>query len=220
MRKARRLDTDSYLQPLDLTDMDYSNELWIAVQDTDERNAQLALRIWDDNGLDVKEDVLPQLLGSLGKHNYVYALHSFANISMLGHSSAFVRTSAAIAIAEAVGQTPDSAASAVEQLAAAYKSAAKEKMPVYDQFGMLIEESLHQQDPWQERVAIAETFGHLAALLHASEVVSFFHLLIDEQALGDRSEAVRSKMLEVSLHEYSSSRYDAMTYDVHIDRLE
>lgn len=48
--------------------MDYSNEVWIAVQDTDERNAQLALRIWDDNGLDVKEEVLPQLLNSLGEH--------------------------------------------------------------------------------------------------------------------------------------------------------
>lgn len=47
--------------------MDYSNELWIAVQDIDERNAQLALRVWDDNGLDVKEDILPQLLNSLGK---------------------------------------------------------------------------------------------------------------------------------------------------------
>ena len=48
--------------------MDYSNEIWIAVHDTDERNAQLALRIWDENGLDVKEDVLPQLLDSLGAH--------------------------------------------------------------------------------------------------------------------------------------------------------
>lgn len=48
--------------------MDYSNEVWIAVQDTDERNAQLALRIWDDNGLDVKGEILPQLLHSLGEH--------------------------------------------------------------------------------------------------------------------------------------------------------
>ena len=179
--------------------MDYSNELWIAVQDTDERNAQLALRIWDDNGLDVKEDVLPQLLGSLGKHNNNEHCVFLTNKSVIGHSSAFVRISAAIAIAEAVGQMPDSAASAVQQLATAYKSAAKEKMPEYDQFGMLVEESLHQQDPWQERVAIAETFGHLASLLHASEVASFFRLLIDEQALGDRSETVRVKMLEVRL---------------------
>lgn len=70
-------------------------------------------------------------------------------------------------------------------------------MPEYDQFGMLVEESLHQQDPWQERVAIAETFGHLASLLHPSEVTVFFRLLIEDQALGDRSETVRSKMLEV-----------------------
>lgn len=92
---------------------------------------------------------------------------------------------------------PDSVSIAVEQLSKAYKDAAKEKLPVYDQFGMLVEESLHQQDPWQERVAIAETFGHLASLLQPSDVAKIFHLLIDEQALGDRSEAVRGKMLDV-----------------------
>lgn len=47
--------------------MDYSNELWIAVQDADERNAQLASHIWDENGLDVNESILPTLLQSLGQ---------------------------------------------------------------------------------------------------------------------------------------------------------
>lgn len=93
---------------------------------------------------------------------------------------------------------PDSAPAAVALLCDAYKTAAKEKMPEYDQFGMLVEESLHQQDPWEERVAIAETFGHLAPLLQSSEVNTFFRLLINDQGLGDRSEAVRGKMLEVS----------------------
>lgn len=94
---------------------------------------------------------------------------------------------------------PDAAAGSVKLLSEAYKVAAREKMPEYDQFGMLVEASLHQQDPWQERVAIAETFGHMASLLGPSEVTAFFRLLIDEQGLGDRSEAVRSKMLDVSL---------------------
>jgi hypothetical protein len=47
--------------------MEYSNELWIAVQDSDERNAQLATSIWEDNGLDVSEDALTQLLAVLGR---------------------------------------------------------------------------------------------------------------------------------------------------------
>lgn len=110
-----------------------------------------------------------------------------------------MRSSAALAIAEAVRQMPESVSTAVQRLSDAYKLAAKEKLPVYDQFGMLVEESLHQQDPWQERVAIAETFGHLAAILQPSDVAEIFRLLINGQALGDRSEAVRGKMLEVSL---------------------
>lgn len=56
-----------FLQPLDLTDLDYCNEVWIAVQDSDERNAQLAASIWEDNGLDVTEDSLPKLLAELGE---------------------------------------------------------------------------------------------------------------------------------------------------------
>lgn len=79
-------------QPLDLTDMDYSNALWIAVQDTDERNAALALRIWDDNGLDVKEDILPQILGSLGKY-FVAIAHLPRSESPLFRAQIRIRTS-------------------------------------------------------------------------------------------------------------------------------
>jgi hypothetical protein len=91
---------------------------------------------------------------------------------------------------------PQTAPLAVDKLAQAYKNAARELVPEYDEFGMLIEASLHQEDPWRERVAIAEAFSHLAPLLESGEVMSFFRLLIDQQALGDKSEVVRLKMLE------------------------
>jgi hypothetical protein len=53
-------------QPFDLTDLDWSPELWIACHDEDEQNARLATHVWDDNGLDVPESFLPQLLNYLG----------------------------------------------------------------------------------------------------------------------------------------------------------
>lgn len=54
-------------QPLDLTEWDYSDELWIVTRDTDERNARLALTIWEDNGLDVKDESVAALIPFLRK---------------------------------------------------------------------------------------------------------------------------------------------------------
>lgn len=61
---------DIYLttwQPFDLTDLDWSVELWIAVHDDDEQNTRLARHVWDDNGLDVPEAFLGSLQVYLGK---------------------------------------------------------------------------------------------------------------------------------------------------------
>jgi hypothetical protein len=41
-------------------------EIWIAIQDEDQQNANLALRIWEDNGLDVPAEFLHVLLEYLG----------------------------------------------------------------------------------------------------------------------------------------------------------
>ncbi len=56
-------------QPFDLTDFDWSPELWIAYHDEDEQNARLATHIWEDNGLDVPETFLQDLLPYLGRSN-------------------------------------------------------------------------------------------------------------------------------------------------------
>lgn len=56
------------LQPFDLTELDWSPELFIACHDVDEQNARLAIHIWEDNGLDVVERYLDKLLPFLGEH--------------------------------------------------------------------------------------------------------------------------------------------------------
>lgn len=55
------------LQPFDLTDLDWSPELWIACHDDDEQNVRLAEHLWEDNGLDVSENFLEELLPFFGK---------------------------------------------------------------------------------------------------------------------------------------------------------
>ena len=53
-------------QPFDLTDLEWTPELWIAYHDEDEQNARLAQHVWDDNGLDVPKGFLDELLVFLG----------------------------------------------------------------------------------------------------------------------------------------------------------
>lgn len=60
-------------QPFDLTDLDWSPELWIACHDDDEQNARLARHAWDDNGLDVPENYMGELTRYLGKPDTVIA---------------------------------------------------------------------------------------------------------------------------------------------------
>ena len=54
-------------QPVDLTELDYSVELWIALHDADEQNANLATHLWEDNGLDIPETYLAGLVPFLGE---------------------------------------------------------------------------------------------------------------------------------------------------------
>lgn len=77
------------LQPLDLTDFDYSSEIWIAVHDEDPQNARLAHGIWEDNGLDVPDTFIAKLL------------------PFIEHDNAYVRTSGAVAIGEAIRLHPE-----------------------------------------------------------------------------------------------------------------
>ncbi|GJN92071.1 hypothetical protein Rhopal_005099-T1 [Rhodotorula paludigena] len=168
------------LQPLDLTEHDFPTNLWVLAHDVDERNRELAITIWQENGLDVPETFLPRL------------------IPLLSHSSAAIREATAAAIAEGVSLQPEHVADALMQLVAEYEDKAKELMPEYDRFGMLIEESLSREDPWKARKALATALRLLADVYSPAEVKSFFDLLITGKALGDRSQSVRSEMLEAA----------------------
>ncbi|KAG2015263.1 translational activator GCN1 [Coprinopsis cinerea AmutBmut pab1-1] len=166
------------LQPFDLTEWDWSPELWIAYHDQDdEQNARLAQRLWEDNGLDVPESFLDDL------------------IPYLGHDNAYVRSSTATAIATAVEQTQNTAVQTIEALQEYYKDKAKILAPEFDEYGMVIASSLDRSDPWQARLATALAFERLASSFPESQLDSWFNFLIQSEALGDREAAVRKGML-------------------------
>ncbi|PBK90411.1 ARM repeat-containing protein [Armillaria gallica] len=165
------------LQPFDLTDSDWSPELWIACHDDDEQNSFLAKHVWEDNGLDVPESFLGALL------------------PYLNHDHAYVRSSTAAAIAEAVEHWPQSIKDTVTTLQEYYREKAKILAPEYDQYGMVIAQSLDRSDPWPSRVATARAFELLAPSFTKAEVEPFFKFLIQDEALGDREPDVRRGML-------------------------
>ncbi|GAA5925263.1 hypothetical protein JCM3775_006409 [Rhodotorula graminis] len=193
------------LQPLDLTDAEFPASLWVLAHDVDERNRELAVTVWQENGLGVPGDFLQRLL------------------PLLSHSSASVREATAAAIAEGVSIHPEHMADALMQLVAEYDDKAQELLPEYDRFGMLIEESLSREDPWKARKAIATTLRLLGPLLSPVDVKTFFDLLIEGKALGDRSQSVRSEMLEaaqavIDLHGKATLQDLIATFEAYLAR--
>ncbi|KAH9485783.1 eIF-2-alpha kinase activator gcn1 [Psilocybe cubensis] len=165
------------IQPFDLTEMDWSAELWIACHDDDEQNKRLARHVWDDNGFDILESFLDDL------------------VEFLGHDNAYVRSSVAAAIAEAVEQWPQTISNTVIVLQNYYREKAKVLAPEFDQYGMVIAQSLDRADPWPARLAASQAFKQLASSFTDSEIEPFIKFLIEDQALGDRAPEVRRGML-------------------------
>jgi HEAT repeat protein len=61
---------------------------------------------------------------------------------------------------------------------------------------MVIASTLDRRDPWETRLAVADSFCHIAPLYSEEHVVPFFEFLIGDEALGDRHSDVRRRMLE------------------------
>ncbi|KAI0316101.1 ARM repeat-containing protein [Amylostereum chailletii] len=165
------------LQPFDLTELDWSSELLIAANDSDEQNARLARHLWEDNGLDVPEAYSEKLL------------------TFLEHDNTYVRSNVGAAIAEAVDHWPQSITATLLSMESLYVEKAKILAPEFDQYGMVVEQSLDRTDPWQTRVAISQAFEQLAPAFSDADTVPFFSFLIKNEALGDRSSDVRRGML-------------------------
>ncbi|KAM0793613.1 hypothetical protein ACM66B_001046 [Microbotryomycetes sp. NB124-2] len=193
------------IQPLDLTDLEFPARLWIAAHDADERNRELSATAWVENALDVPSTYFGPLL------------------PFLGHGSAAIRQATAEAVAEAVRMHAETVSDSLTLIVSEYKQQAKELLPQYDQYGMLIEESLTAEDPWRTRKALATTLRLIAEQFKKEDVKTFFGLLIEGEALGDRSQAVRSEMLEagivvVDVHGKENLQSLIMTFEEYLGR--
>lgn len=176
-----RRERDGALQclvPLDLTELEFSPALWLAMHSD---LAPLASQIWTENALDVPS-------------TYVSSL-----VPLLRHAHAYVRTSAARAVGAACALHPDTLGALLEALRMLYHAENYSLAPEYDQYGMVIESTLGREDPWHVRVAVARAIEASAPSFRAADVVPFFVFALQPgTALSDRHEAVRHAMLEAS----------------------
>jgi hypothetical protein len=169
------------LQPVDITELNYSEELFIATHDADEQNAALAEHVWEDNGLDVPETYLDSLAG------------------YLAHPAAAVRVGTTAALIDGAEQFPSQIEPTVARLQDMYIDKAKLLVTELDKYGMVIPDTVDRPDPWESRVAIAATLEKLAPLIPDSLVNPVLEFLIKREALGDRHEEVRRNMLNAAI---------------------
>lgn len=163
---------------LDMNDLKFSEEIFLACHDDVAENVDLAQTIWEDNELELKPEVAHQItpyLESLDKQ---------------------LRRAAARSLAEIIVKFPATFDKLLAQLQDAYREKAKPRVPERDEYGMPRKVDL--RDPWEARDGIALAFKEMTPGFKPDGLVDFMHFLIYDGPLGDRSATVRDEMIEAA----------------------
>lgn len=163
-------------EDVDLTDLDFSAEIWLASHDDVEENAELGRAIWEENALEVQPADAARILPYLASQDRQ------------------LRQAASRSLAECVGEDDSIFSDILEQLEAQYSDLAKPRLPERDEFGML--KKMDITDPWEARSGIAAAFKELAPRFKPSELVPFIEFLVRDSAIGDRNPSVRDDVID------------------------
>lgn len=163
-------------EDVDLTDLDFSVQIWLASHDDIEENAELGRAIWEENALEVQPADASKILPYLSSQDRQ------------------LRRAASRALVECIGTASETFSDTLNQLEAQYRVLVKPRVQERDEFGMLKKTDL--TDPWEARSGIASAFKDLAPKFNASELVPFIDFLIQDSAIGDRNSLVRGEMIE------------------------
>ncbi|KAI1291589.1 armadillo-type protein [Xylaria venustula] len=164
---------------VDLSDIEFSEELWIACHDDVEENQELGQEIWEESGFKVSEEVSAKLL------------------PYLESKDAQLRRAAARALAATCKEFPSTIPDTLLRLRSSYKELAKPRVPQLDEYGMPKKADL--ADPWEARHGIATAFKELASHLDKLQIDEFLNFLVESGPLSDQNAMVRSEMLEAAL---------------------
>lgn len=161
---------------IDLTDLDFSEHIWLSCHDHVEENADIAESIWEENALEVDGSLYPKIM------------------KYLDSKDSQLRGAAARALAHSIEFTPAIFGQVISELEARYIDENTPKPPPKDKFGLPIKVDV--TDHWENRSGIALAFGAMTNGFEGDEIVNFLRFLIEKGPLLDRNSRVRAQMSE------------------------
>ena len=163
---------------IDMSELGFSEEIWLACHDDVEENVELGLEIWEESGFEISIESPSRML------------------SYLESSDKQLRRAAARALSEAVKIQPSTFSDILGELQSSYQELAKPRVPQLDEYGM--PKKVDLSDPWEARNGIALAFKELAPVFEDKILDPFLRFLIEQGPLGDRDPKVREEMVEAA----------------------
>ncbi|OAA72762.1 Armadillo-like helical [Akanthomyces lecanii RCEF 1005] len=164
---------------VDMTELQYSAEIWLACHDDLEENRELGREIWEESDFAIKEFAIATL------------------VPYLESKDAQLRRAAARSLAEAAALQKSSIEPLLSQLKTSYIDLARPRAQKLDEYGIPIKMDL--SDPWEARQGIATTFKELSSVLSNTQLEALFVYLIESGPFADVNSNVRGEMLDAAL---------------------
>ena len=164
---------------IDLTDLEFSKEIWLCCHDAKEDSAEIANAIWEENGLDVDEST-------------AYEVRFY-----LEAKDRSIRESAARALAHGIEENPEIFEDILQRLQSEYIKAATPSVAQKDKFGM--RKQVEVEDQWQARSGIASALKAMSPIFEPSSILSFLEFLVHQGPLIDRNATVRSQIVDAGM---------------------
>ncbi|PBP19360.1 50S ribosomal protein L19e [Diplocarpon rosae] len=164
---------------IDMSELEFSEEIWLACHDDVAENVEIGQEIWEESNFAILETV------------------PFRQLQYLQSSDKQLRRAAARSLAEAVKLQPSTFRDVLARLEATYQELAKPRVPQLDEYGM--PKKMDLSDPWEARNGIALAFKELAAVFEENLLDDFLRFLIERGPLGDRDSNVREEMVEAAI---------------------
>lgn len=164
---------------IDMSEFDFSEEIWLACHDDVQENVEIGREIWEESDFRISADT------------------PFRMLPYLESVDKQLRRAAARSLAEAVKIQLSAFSEILSRLESRYQELAKPRVPQLDEYGMPKKTDL--SDPWEARNGIALAFKELASIFEASLLDDFLHFLIDQGPLGDRNPKVRDEMVDAAV---------------------
>ncbi|RCI08649.1 hypothetical protein L249_4795 [Ophiocordyceps polyrhachis-furcata BCC 54312] len=164
---------------VDMSELGYCDQVWLACHDAVEENREVGKEIWDESGFKTDATV------------------SIKMLPYLTSKDPQLRGAAARSLASSASLHKDSLEDAIPRLKSMYLELAVPKVQQLDEFGM--PKKMDLSDPWEARHGVAAAFKELVSVMDKRQVDDLFDFLIDSGPLGDKSDAVRREMLDAAV---------------------